>query len=229
MLETSCYWCLRMGTKYQLSALCRRALVHLNMMYPLTLEEWDMRKETGTMSVQSKVQASFAHHESTFARAFAIAKACMNAANTTSKSSSPISRAREQDIFEADTDTELHNLILVGTFKHTEVTRNVLKFLIAESPADVCADPATCHKVRRVCPNNIYGITFGSGDPLGIWDDEDWGTYLDGMCSVCVNLSWEEHKRERKALWRKLPFLYPQPTEQTWDILREWYDHDMAI
>ncbi|KJA21606.1 hypothetical protein HYPSUDRAFT_684571 [Hypholoma sublateritium FD-334 SS-4] len=233
---------LRMGTKYHVNALRRRALAHLNTMYPLTLDEWDRRNETGTMSVQSEVQASFAH-ESTFARAFTIAKAAREFALPWVLPTAlyeccqydlevilaHFARARDQDIIEADADTELHNSILVGAFKHMEATRDVLKFLIAESPADICADPAACHEVRRVCLNNIYGITFGSGDPLGIWDDEDWDTYLDGMCPDCVKLSWEQHKRERLALWRKLPFMYAQATVQNWEVLKEWFDRDMAI
>ncbi len=233
---------LGMATKYQVHALRRRALAHLNTMYPLTLKEWDARTETGTMSVQSEVQASFAH-ESTFARAFAIAKAARDFAAPWLLPAAlyeccqydldvilaHFARAREQNIVEADADVELQNAIVVGAFKQVEATRDVLKFLIAESPADVCADPVSCHEVRRICLNNIYGITFGSGDPLGIWDGDDWDTYLDGMCEECLNLCSARHKREREALWRKLPLLYAQPTEHTWELLKQWFDHDMAF
>ena len=233
---------LRMASKYQVNALRRRALAHLNTMYPLTLHEWDKRVETSTMSVQSEVQASFAH-ESTFARAFAIAKAAREVAAPWLLPTAlyeccqydldvilaHFARAREQDIAEADADTELHNAILVGAFKQVEATRDVLKFLITESPADVCEDPVACHEVRRICLNNIYSITFGSGDPLGIWDDGDWETYLDGMCTSCFALCEAEHNREREAFWRKLPLLYAQRTEQTWEVLKQWFDHDMAL
>lgn len=224
---------LKMSTTYGVQTLRRRALAHLNTVYPLTLQGWDNRKQ-GTIQTQSEVYKSFGF-TSTFAMAYAIVKIAKDyhipwilpAAfyDCCGFDLDTISAHFKECRDAGNEDEDLKDSLILGAHAHMTASGEIFRFLTIAAPED-CSNPILCLELRRVCTETVSSL-FTSNDPLGIWDDEDWNAYLDGMCSVCMEKCKAIHRYERQEFWRKLPNKYGDQ-HRNWAVLMNLYIHEFG-
>ncbi|KAF9475830.1 hypothetical protein BDN70DRAFT_209286 [Pholiota conissans] len=222
---------LKMATKFRVKALRRRALAHLNLTFPLTLEEWDERATLSTLSFRRDANTS-TPFQSTFESAIAIV-------NTAEKVDAQwIKPAAIYECCTYDPDhflvnpvwndgvtisEELKKTIIMGAFAHRNATRIVLKFLVSP-PCKECEQPQECLEVKRGC-NEHHATNFPLSSPLSIWEDGDWEGFLDGLCQPCEAQCWEQHSHARHAVRKELPKEYG--LEESWGVLQEKYSMEM--
>jgi hypothetical protein len=220
-----------MSTKYQVQALRRRAIAHLNLSFPLTLGEWDNRINCSTISIRREVFTTLPFR-STFEAAIAI----VIIAQTENVPWILPAALYECCTYDLDhilfhptwangmISEEMKKAIILGAFKHREATQAVLRFLVTPASKD-CQQSEICLEAKRNC-NEIYAGCFPVNNPLSIWDDGDFEAYVDGLCEACNENCWRFHEKARCNIWNDLPDMYGL---RPWSVLEELYDTEMSL
>jgi len=198
---------LRLSTKYNVKNLRQISLTHLTNIYPTTLEAWEQRDATRTISGDEPSPLAVLQLAKD-ANVQGILPAVMYRLTTHSV----------EDIFDGMTwngthidtnETDRRTCLLARQTLITAKRRAIAAFLRSSSDVLSCTtrDPCNSGRLRAVFTNTDSAEEC---DPL--WDHFDWETYASDVCSACLSASKTSYKNARTALWADLPGIFNLPT-----------------
>jgi hypothetical protein len=218
--------CLRLGRKYAVDYIFRRALVHLSSLYSTTLADSDANVDNETR------HASWEMPDISGGRIMVI------------------QLAREVDVpwilplgfyglsafFHAIGTDIFHGVQYKGipaalsapdqqTFlkgyavQKASMLADLLRFVFYPLVLG-CTGPFVCPTVRLATMEAVrpaLGEDFCN--PLDVWGKDDWGL-MRGLCPTCLEALKETHKNARQAFWDKLPGIYGLPPWEELEALK---------
>jgi hypothetical protein len=198
---------LRLSTKYSVKTFRQIGLAHLTSAYPTTLEAWEQRHSTRTITGEEP--SPFAVLPlARDANVQAILPAVMYTLATRSV----------EDIFDGVTWEGSHFAVSVSDRRTcliarqsliTAKRRTISAFLKNSSDVPGCITHDVCNSGRlRAMFTNKDGVD--GCDPL--WDGFDWDEYASNVCGSCLTFSTTSYKSARMALWAELPVIFGLPS-----------------
>jgi hypothetical protein len=182
------------------------ALAHLTSIYPTTLDAWEKRESTRTITGDEPpplVVLQLARE----ANVPAILTAAMYCVTTCSV----------EDIFDGVmlngvrttlSDADRRTSLVARQTLITAKRRSIAAFLRAGNDVTACITPNACNTGRlQAFFTNKDGVE--GCDPL--WDRFDWDEYTSNVCSACLAASRASYKSARTALWADLPSIFNFP------------------
>jgi len=224
---------LRLSTKYDVDYLRRRALKHLDVLYPLTLAVFDKRQDTRTTPWRDNT----AFYVAGLARELRLewlmppVLYCVcscpvgdivdgyiwsddvieDGANTEGARERNNEGVKQIKMDKADRGRCVRALIELGNREK----RDILGFLTVDEVLG-CETPDECRK-GRVEVLRTVDASRDFLDPLGVMDSR-WAWYAKCVCKVCAEEGRRSHEEERERLWQALPRMLGL---KDWDILEE--------
>lgn len=204
----------------------KRALAHLFLSFPLTLEQWDQRQKVSTLAAELDVD-TWPGPTSKTLKVIEVAKDLdipwiLPAAYYDFSAVSLELILNDSKWNDGTIDTDTKNKILIGYHKQTTATRSqMLEFLYCD-PLERCTNRNSndaCGEVRRrlYCATQEWSVT----KPLEAMVDGDWECFLGDLCGLCLEVAKIRFQKARKEFWEKLPEIYGLPG---WDVLVGMYE-----
>ncbi|KAJ7612150.1 hypothetical protein FB45DRAFT_939977 [Roridomyces roridus] len=227
--------CLRLGHKYQVDFLRRRALVHLSSVFDTQLERWDRvttlraRGDSGTRptlpldSVVSTSWTSVSTYMAMLVPSIQVAReadalwllpdAFYNLSSTFAGNLAGtfLHGAHYGGAF-FKLQPQDQETFLVGHATQHKGTGDVLEFLA--HPADIpgCESRERCAVERyKAIGSSRARFQALPSHPLVVWSPGQW-TLLKDLCPTCRDALETKHKAARQAFWDKLPEIYNLPS-----------------
>ena len=214
---------LKLSTKYEVAYLRKRALAHLCLSYPLSLDQWNRRQEVSTLAAELEVDAWPGSTSKTL-KVIEVAKKLdipwiLPAAYYDCSTASLELLLNYSKWNDGSIDLDTKNSILIGYHKQATSTHSkMLEFLYCD-PLDNCMQKEVCGEERR----RFYGATqqWSITKPLEVMVDGDWECYLGDLCELCLGVSKVLFEKARKEFWERLPEIYGLPK---WEVLVGKYE-----
>ncbi|KAJ6567032.1 hypothetical protein B0H19DRAFT_1232965 [Mycena capillaripes] len=211
--------CLRLGHKYEVDYLRRRALIHLSSNYHTTLSDYDLvRYHCDPDSSLPPSEISLWDYQSDGSSWIYIIAA--------------IQLAREVDapwilphaFYELGYAHTYVNAICNGVAvnltaedqesfakgyirQNTSTTADILRFLFHPLQIEGCTSRRKCFSERLGAMERIREKLRDPSNPLGVWEEYEWKS-LENLCSACLTVLKKTHADSRLAFWDKLPDTY---------------------
>ncbi|KAJ7612155.1 hypothetical protein FB45DRAFT_759926 [Roridomyces roridus] len=218
--------CLRLGNKYQVDFLRRRALIHLSSITDTQLKRWDRvsgvysqansRTPPPSSSLSLDSVASLGREVDAL---WLLPDAFYNLA---SRSASGIAEAVLHGDYYGGSfyrlSTQDQSAFFVGHAAQCNAMDDVLEFL--SLPADIpeCVSPESCARERfKAIGASRERIGTLSSRPLSAWGVCQWDLLKD-LCPTCCCALETKHRAARRAFWDNLPGIYDLPS---WDELEK--------
>ncbi|KAF7326808.1 hypothetical protein MSAN_02496200 [Mycena sanguinolenta] len=218
--------CLRLGNKYGVDYLFRRALIHMSAAYNTTLSSWDQDLvhifedesdglELATVTWERPDEATYRIF---FIQLIREVNALWLLPDAFYCLSPYFEELRSEIIHGGTYEDEPTSLSIedqTAFLKGHEVqaqstTTDILRFLSHPPLIHRCASSVACNRARLLAIDRCRGaIRDNPGRPLTIWDDNSWKR-LD-VCSTCLVSMKKMHQADRQAFWDKLPEIYGLP------------------
>jgi len=200
----------------------KRALAHLFLSYPLTLDQWDRRQKVSTLGAELDIGAWPGSTSKTL-QVIEVAKNLdipwiLPAAYYDCSTVSLELLLGEPKWNDGTIDTDIKNHILIGYQKQTNATRSqMLEFLYCD-PLERCARKDVCGEVKRrlYCATQEWSVN----KPLEVMVDGDWECFLGDLCGLCLEVSKVRFQNARKEFWERLPEIFGLPK---WEVLVGMY------
>ncbi|KAJ7225241.1 hypothetical protein B0H12DRAFT_1193319 [Mycena haematopus] len=222
--------CLRLGNKYRVDYLSRRALIHLSATYDTTLHSWD--------------QDVFHIFEGE------LEKRTWEPPDQTVCMISAIQLIREVDALWLLPDAfyrlsvffeeiRSHIIILGGTYENEQIcispddqtaflngpglqtqstSTDILRFLSHSPDIPGCTTSVACYRARLAAIDRCRkAIRDSPSSPLTIWGPSSWQGF-ETVCPACLETMEKTHQDDRQDLWDKLPEIYGLPS---WEELEK--------
>ncbi|KAF8164727.1 hypothetical protein B0H34DRAFT_648792 [Crassisporium funariophilum] len=220
---------LRLSTKYEVHYLRQRALHHLYLGYPDTLDGWDNRFNLATFSLDR----NFGPYSNTPGESLAIFETCekvqakwMLPAILYECCRHDLQTILDHPRWEHGIEAQHKKTLLIGYVRQLEASREVLKFLTCPSLAS-CPQRGRCSEIRGKHAHAMNTDRWSFSDPLGIWDDGDWESMLhEGMCELCLPVYQAMHDDSKVVFWARLPEIYCLPS---WSDLQAMKNTELGI
>ncbi|KAJ7500428.1 hypothetical protein B0H11DRAFT_1995338 [Mycena galericulata] len=223
--------CLRLGHKYGVDYLRRRALIHLSSGYPTTLSELDTRACHKDPSVSISETISWRWPDLESHTIFLIELAREVEAPwilpVAFYNLSIFCRKLGKDIFHGTVYHGVRTCLSIqdqSAFINGHIvqmhsaTTDVLRFLSHPMDIEGCLVPTYCHEKRLEAIESIREVIRDNpSNPLNVWDEDDWERLQD-VCRVCLAALKTTHQNARQTFWDKLPELYGLPP---WEVLEK--------
>jgi len=214
---------LKLSTKYEVAYLRKRALAHLRLSYPLTLDQWNRRQKVSTLAAELDVD-TWPGSTSKTLKVIEVAKKLdipwiLPAAYYDCSTVSLELLLDDSKWNDGTIDLETKNSILIGYQKQSTATHSqMLDFLYCD-PLNNCMQKEVCGEIRRrlYCATQEWSIT----KPLDAMVDGDWECFLGSLCGLCLGVSKVRFDRARKEFWERLPEIYGLPK---WEVLVRKYE-----
>ncbi|KAJ7689774.1 hypothetical protein B0H17DRAFT_936713 [Mycena rosella] len=223
--------CLRLGHKYEVDYLRRRALIHLSSQYRTTLSEHDSRIYAGSPNIPpSRVMSWLFPTTPTFtisviqlAREVGVLWVLPFAFYDLSTSfnmpldshGGTIGREIFHGAFYNGVSTSLcvqdQDSFLTGHVNHTRAAVDITRFLLDPPEIHGCTSRTHCLGVRVKAVNAASSMLQRyCNAPLDIWEEDDW-SHLHDLCPICLAALKRIHAEARETLWGELPTMYGLP------------------
>ncbi|KAJ7500446.1 hypothetical protein B0H11DRAFT_2275722 [Mycena galericulata] len=224
--------CLRLGHKYEVDYLHRRALIHLSSTYDTTLSGWDNLlitsgnpdiPEVAAMSWMRPDLPTFKILEIQLIREMGALWLLPGTFYCLSVWLDEIRSDILQGGVYKDEPTrfsvEDQDACFRGHAIQTQsVTTDILRFLSHPLNIQGCTTSGTCYRGRLAAIEGIREMVLQNPTTaLNIWGKRDWET-LEGVCPTCLTALKTTHQTARQAFWNKLPEIYGLPP---WNELEE--------
>ncbi|KAJ7230349.1 hypothetical protein GGX14DRAFT_410493 [Mycena pura] len=229
------YGCLRLGHKYEVDYLRRRALVHLSSNFRTRLVEWDSafysanqlnRLPSDTISWPFPKDRSCLICVIQLARETEALWVLPETFYTLSSTRNYIEvggklfHCVDHEGILASLSKQDQESVMMGARRQTASTADVLAFLGHPHRIDGCESPQVCSLRRfRVVGEGLKMVHDFPGDPLIIWDESDWNM-LD-VCDICLGALKRIHAAARQSVWDSLPGMYGLPPWNELEQMRE--------
>ncbi|PPQ79528.1 hypothetical protein CVT25_003410 [Psilocybe cyanescens] len=220
----------KLASKYEVRFLRRRALAHLERVYPCSdIDDWDRREDFSTFSIERQ---EFHCHpvSSTLTGTLNIIELC-TAYNVPwilptafyecclYDMKTLLAHPKWKDC-PGSLPNDIKTRIICGYLAHKEESSRVLAFLHTDLPH--CENEQVCSNIRRVELRKLCTVREQPRemqDFLGkVWDMSDWDEFVSqGMCNSCLSCCKALHRAFRQVSWDNLPAMYGLPN---WDKLR---------
>ncbi|KAJ6577906.1 hypothetical protein B0H19DRAFT_985476 [Mycena capillaripes] len=227
--------CLRLGHKYGVDYLYRRALVHLSSGYSTTLAQDDLINDYQLENdcVPSALERrsweipddpAYSILAIQLARetgaTWILPKAFYDLSATFSKLGTTIFHGAVY----RGVPTHLSLQDQISLLKGHDVQRSAtvadgLGFLLSPFIIQGCVDPPLC-LLERLDSVECYNTKIIHKSPLSLldmWGPEDW-RLLQDLCSICLAVLKSQHKDSREGFWAILPEIYDLPS---WERLEQ--------
>ncbi|KAJ7612151.1 hypothetical protein FB45DRAFT_843444 [Roridomyces roridus] len=227
--------CLRLGHKYQVDLLRRRALIHLSSVFDTQLERWDRitilraQADSGTPPALDSVVSILQWTPSTWSSILVPAMQVAREADalwllpdafynlSIAVAARSLSGAEVlHGVHYGGTFFKLHpqdqESFLVGHAMQYKSTTDALDFLAL--PADIpgCESREGCARTRyNAIGSSRARVQALSSHPLSVWSPGLWNL-LKNLCPTCRDALEAKHKAARQAFWDKLPEIYGLPS-----------------
>ncbi|KAJ6509165.1 hypothetical protein C8R47DRAFT_1191489 [Mycena vitilis] len=212
--------CLRLGHKYSVDYIFRRALIHLSSEYNMTLDDSDAacddgcpiyKKSSWTMVAPSRhhtlviqlareVNAPWILPLSFYNLAVNGTHMVMDIFHGALYKGSPVNISEEDQ-----------KSFLVGhAIQMASCLKDIPRFLTEPHVIDGCATPTDCigerlAKFGEFMDDSAPATSF----PLDVWKEDEWESV--SLCHVCLVELKKTHQAARQAFWDKLPKIYGLP------------------
>ena len=200
----------------------KRALAHLFLSYPLTLDQWDRRQKVSTLGAELDIDAWPGSTSKTL-KVIEAAKdmeapwilpaACYDLSTVTLEV-----LLNDLKWNDGTVDIDIKNNILIGYHKQTNATRSQMLEFLYSNPLERCIQKDVCGEQRRrlYCATQEWSVT----KPLEVMVDGDWECFLGDLCGLCLEVSKVRFQKARKEFWEKLPEIFGLPK---WEVLVRMY------
>ncbi|KAK7024863.1 BTB domain-containing protein [Favolaschia claudopus] len=210
---------LRLAHKYDVPYLRRRALHHLEPMYPTDLSGYDSQVQP---AIERKVP--FAEHFRDRVLSVMIATEVgalwLLPATYYDICTWPLERILGEPLWKALREEEQH-ACLIGYQALLRQCPLILKFLLEySSDQDTdCTDCMNCNQLRSMVYSNLSsGLSQFMNWPLDLWPKQAWAAVGVSLCAHCLSSAKELHAEARQNCWDALPGMFGLPD---WDKLKE--------
>jgi hypothetical protein len=189
-----------MGHKYDIAYLLERALEHLAISYPRTLDNWDKRDYTRSIIHEVKLGVT---------NNLCVLNTALQISATTILPAAFYACARRdlKDVLDNRGWCELGEThkrqFLLGYVKQTSACKAFHRFLRWPEDED-CQEPSKCERKSRVW--EASNEDWFDHDPLEIWDN--WDKMAVDLCGVCVLGCKEQYLIARQEFWDSIPELF---------------------
>ncbi|KIM42686.1 hypothetical protein M413DRAFT_408695 [Hebeloma cylindrosporum] len=220
---------LKLSTKYEVGYLRKRALAHLSLAYPLSLDQWDKRETVSTLSAENDVDAWLGSKATSKTLNVIAAAEGLNLPWLLPALFYELSTATLELLLhdskwnDGSIDPKTKHNILVGYYEQTNATQSrMLNFLYCD-PLERCSSKDVCGEVRRrvYCDSQIWLKT----KPLEVMEDGDWDPFLGDLCALCLQVSKVRFQQARQEFWETLPEIYGLPK---WEVLVGLHEDDVG-
>lgn len=195
---------LRMGHKYDVPSLHRRALSHLATTYPTTLEAWDNRAATRTFPQADKFDDEFQLLQAVLKADTQWAMPALFYTCCTYPMKEILLSVQWKD----GGDIMEKYKCLLGYVAQFATTSQVLQFLV-QRPTEECQTRERCYTGRLDWVE--MAATWKASYPLDIWDESNWKAFSQDVCSVCLSQCKVAHRKARQVVWSNLPKSFDLP------------------
>lgn len=203
---------LRLSAKYEVGYLRRRALSHLDTLFPLTLSAFDERQKHRTMPKRLNTAFYIAALANQLGMEWLLPQTlyCVCAG--------PPRDIIEGAEWEGETRVHLDTVNKVRCIEGlvelgTRERRDVLGFLTVNK-VEGCKSQDEC-RMGRIAMVRKLDKRRDRVDPLGVLQGR-WAQYEESVCKVCVKEGKRAHREARKELWNELPEIFGL---QSWESL----------
>jgi hypothetical protein len=213
---------LKLSTKYEVAYLRKRALAHLFLSYPLTLDQWDQRQKVSTLGAELDIDA----WPGSTSKTLKVIEAAKNlkAPWILPGAYYDLATVSLEVLFndpkwnDGTINIDTKNDILIGYHKQTNATRSQMLEFLYSNPLERCIQKDVCGEERRrlYCTTQEWSVT----KPLEVMVDGDWEYFLGDLCGLCLEVSKVQFQRARKEFWEKLPEIFGLPK---WEVLVRMY------
>ncbi|KAJ6500862.1 hypothetical protein C8R45DRAFT_979372 [Mycena sanguinolenta] len=219
--------CLRLGHKYGVDYLRRRALIHLSSGYRTKLSDLDalvFLRNGSEEHLPSKTRSWIA--EETERGGITIIEAIKLAREVDAPWILPHAfhcLAIYYDPGEPDSGSNFNGAALeLSAPDQQSIARGhskqvlssateILRFLSHPLNITGCISPSVCISKRlRATERNRENLQINAAMPLEIWGSDEW-KLLEGLCPTCLDVLKKKHANARQAFWDGLPELYDFP------------------
>ncbi|KAJ7612144.1 hypothetical protein FB45DRAFT_1065515 [Roridomyces roridus] len=239
------FGCLRLGHKYEVDFLRRRALIHLSSVCDTQLDRFDRSTQTlnnadsvhdvlDTVSMRwtapitltsisipiiqlaREVDALWLLPNSFYNISYGFSN--FSTPNTWNLAGKVVHGAEYDGSTVRRLSPQDQESFLVGHTMQCKGTGDVTEFL--SLPADIpgCLSPESCARERfKVIGASRARAPGLASHPLSVWGPVQWALLKD-LCQTCRRTLETKHKAARQAFWDKLPEMYGLPS---WDELEK--------
>ncbi|KAF8207978.1 hypothetical protein K438DRAFT_1962244 [Mycena galopus ATCC 62051] len=181
---------LRLSTKYNVDILRRRALAHISSLYPTTLQEWDLRKDTAME---------------------ALLPACMYLCADSICVDDILDGVSSIDGKHLELDWPDKRACIRGRQNLLIALRSeVFAFLTGSLQIPNCSSPQRCDSSKLRWLQSLEA-SLGNGCP-GIFSIKfPWTSFRKAVCDNCYTASFTDSNRQRQRIWDKLPSYFDMP------------------
>ncbi|KAJ7626758.1 hypothetical protein B0H17DRAFT_1218501 [Mycena rosella] len=205
---------LALAHEYGVASLLKRALLHLETFFPITLDgarNYDAPAEGSGMSMLScdliALQAA-SDVGASWCLPSIIYECCTFS----------LAELLDNTHWHALPACHKRTLLLAHAAQKRGVS-TVTRFLFVASPTG-CRSAAKCNTARLLWLDVVdaWRATGRDSVPLEFWDDSDWGNMDDQFCDPCLTRFQTSYAQAREVLWTGLPRMYGL---HGWDALNK--------
>ncbi|KAJ7612146.1 hypothetical protein FB45DRAFT_939969 [Roridomyces roridus] len=237
--------CLRLGHKYEVDFLRRRALIHLSSACDTQLDRRDRSTKAlvdpdsahalDIVSIHWAAKASWTV-TSIIIPIIQLARevdalwllpdAFYNLSGAFHNAFGPVAQSVAEEVFRGvDYGGRIAHLsphdqesLLGGHAVQSKSTNDVLEFLSLPTDIPGCASSESCARERfKAIGASRARVQAFASRPLSVWGPVQWQLLKD-LCPTCRSALETKHKAARQAFWDKLPEMYGLPS---WDELEK--------
>ncbi|KAJ7466903.1 hypothetical protein FB451DRAFT_1259476 [Mycena latifolia] len=200
---------LRLSTKYNVDVLRRRALAHISSLYPTTLQEWDLRKDTAMEVFNARPFAVLLLAKETGHQA--LLPACMYLCADSVDINDILDGLKSIDGKHIELDWPDKRACIRGRQNLLLALRSeVFAFLTGSLPIPNCVSPQRCDSSKLRWLQSLEA-SLGNGCP-GIFSIKfPWTSFRKAVCENCYNASYNNSNHQRQLIWDKLPSYFDMP------------------
>ncbi|KAJ7274464.1 hypothetical protein B0H12DRAFT_399869 [Mycena haematopus] len=200
---------LRLSTKYNVDILRRRALAHISSLYPTTLQEWDLRKDTAMEVFNARPFAVLLLAKETGHQA--LLPACMYLCADSVDINDILDGLTSIDGKHIELDWPDKRACIRGRQNLLLALRSeVFAFLTGSLQIPNCASPQRCDSSKLRWLQSLEA-SLGNGCP-GIFSIKfPWASFRKAVCDNCYTASFANSNQQRQLIWEKLPSYFDMP------------------
>ncbi|KAK7001410.1 glutamine amidotransferase type-1 domain-containing protein [Favolaschia claudopus] len=200
---------LRLSTKYNVDFLRRRALAHISSLYPTTLQEWDLRKDTAMEVFNARPFAVLLLAKETGHQA--LLPACMYLCADSVDINDILDGLTSIDGKHLELDWPDKRACIRGRQNLLLALRaEVFAFLTGNLTIQNCASPQRCDSSKLRWLQSLEA-SLGNGCP-GIFSIKfPWNAFRKAVCENCYTASHTHSNTQRQLIWDKLPSYFGMP------------------
>ncbi|KAJ7502583.1 hypothetical protein B0H11DRAFT_1712347 [Mycena galericulata] len=200
---------LRLSTKYNVDVLRRRALAHISSLYPTTLQEWDLRKDTAMEVFNARPFAVLLLAKETGHQA--LLPACMYLCADSVDINDILDGVKSIDGKHLELDWPDKRSCIRGRQNLLLALRSeVFAFLTGSLAIPNCVSPQRCDSSKLRWLQSLEA-SLGNGCP-GIFSIKfPWTSFRKAVCDNCYTASFTNSNHQRQLIWDKLPSYFDLP------------------